>query len=68
MPEYCPNCGWEIKDSFIYCEHCGVMVPVVKVGAAGKKNEEKKTVKCPKCGAEQKADAEICTACGASLK
>ena len=51
---YCPNCGFALKDNPIYCPNCGQKLVNTANKAEGQiiSGEVTSQLKCPKCGSE----------------
>jgi len=55
----CPECGELVIKTAAYCPNCSTKIAVLK--------SEATTVKCSKCGAENKPKDRYCLACGRPL-
>jgi hypothetical protein len=67
---HCPDCSFNNRAGVKYCEHCGVLLPVVMVAINVNVNARKQPDQkfCKQCGAKVREGIRFCENCGAELK
>lgn len=67
---HCPGCSFDNRAGVKYCEHCGVLLPVVLIAIKANVNAQKQPDQkfCKQCGAKLRERIRFCENCGAELK
>ena len=59
--QYCPNCGKELDDSYVFCPECGAKNACTD---EPRSEETAQFKKCPSCGETMPLDMFYCLSCG----